>query len=439
MWKRVLSFYAAVSFCAVSIWGCGSPVEKDTEKKGEYGEKKPKVEERIKKVLGVIKPSIWGELSLPVKTYPLPKEAAKTEFTLVIYQGVMWLGGPFGLYQQRGKKWGQIEKRPVVGIAEWQSKTKGDSILLVAFQSGLEIWSEGLFTKSSFNRELNGEKIKVLKGSSPREFWLGTDRALWVVQPAQYWRFEVKSGVKGFWWGGEKGVFVLQRGDGTFEIWIKEKSGKFVWNRTEVKSEKTHKEQTIQLQALFPMSEGRFWGVSNGELFVRERGKDGLIRWWPYQLAEENKSGCKIERIAPAPESDTLWLWCGGEILRVDLDEVRVLKGANLKGTPNFFRYYGGRGLWVAEGEQLYQIGYIGRKVTYSDDIKPFMEKNCTRCHRKNGTADFLPLQSYHSVKKAIDKIIQRVEKGEMPPPPAKLVGGDVSLLKEWVAGGFKR
>jgi mono/diheme cytochrome c family protein len=84
--------------------------------------------------------------------------------------------------------------------------------------------------------------------------------------------------------------------------------------------------------------------------------------------------------------------------------------------------------------------------VTFSRDVVPLLQQHCQECHRPGGAAPFA-LSAYAHVYHRRDKILESVEKRQMPPWKARPGYGDlagerrlsdaeIATISRWVAGG---
>jgi hypothetical protein len=79
--------------------------------------------------------------------------------------------------------------------------------------------------------------------------------------------------------------------------------------------------------------------------------------------------------------------------------------------------------------------------VTYTADVKPIMEANCTPCHFPP-KGNKKPFDTYVRVKDDIDAIISRINRnptdpGFMPFKHAKLPDSVRKVFDDWKAGGL--
>jgi mono/diheme cytochrome c family protein len=72
--------------------------------------------------------------------------------------------------------------------------------------------------------------------------------------------------------------------------------------------------------------------------------------------------------------------------------------------------------------------------ITYTTDIAPILNTNCTKCHGKSGGVS---LKDYTSAKNKADRILFRTENGTMPAyPNPSLTTSEIQLIKDWIAAG---
>ena len=83
---------------------------------------------------------------------------------------------------------------------------------------------------------------------------------------------------------------------------------------------------------------------------------------------------------------------------------------------------------------------------TYSQDIAPILQENCTACHRSGGAAPF-SLTTFQQVNRKKNTILAVTQSGLMPPWPADrnyshfigeryLTNADKDKIKHWIRGG---
>jgi WD40 repeat protein len=94
----------------------------------------------------------------------------------------------------------------------------------------------------------------------------------------------------------------------------------------------------------------------------------------------------------------------------------------------------------------------INAAPTYNDDIVPILKDNCTGCHNPDKLKADLDLTTYAATMKGgssgaavkggapdtslLYRVTAHLEEPEMPPKKPKLADAQISLIKEWIAGG---
>lgn len=89
---------------------------------------------------------------------------------------------------------------------------------------------------------------------------------------------------------------------------------------------------------------------------------------------------------------------------------------------------------------------------TYNDDIVPILKDHCTGCHNPDKLKADLDLTTYAATMKGgssgaavkgggpdtslLFRVVAHLEEPEMPPKKPKLPDAQISLIKEWIAGG---
>jgi mono/diheme cytochrome c family protein len=88
---------------------------------------------------------------------------------------------------------------------------------------------------------------------------------------------------------------------------------------------------------------------------------------------------------------------------------------------------------------------------TYTDDVASILDRNCVRCHRQEGSAARIPLDSYEAVQLKLTKVHEKVESGAMPPWPAdstqslpmkndpRMTPEDIGKILAWIEAGAPR
>jgi hypothetical protein len=112
--------------------------------------------------------------------------------------------------------------------------------------------------------------------------------------------------------------------------------------------------------------------------------------------------------------------------------------------------------MWVSGGLMLAAGLSLACATTptgpiYTDDVAKILYKNCVRCHRQDGAAARIPLDSYEAVKLKVSKVQEKVESGAMPPWPAdsaqslpmkndpRMTPEDIGKILEWIKADAPR
>lgn len=87
--------------------------------------------------------------------------------------------------------------------------------------------------------------------------------------------------------------------------------------------------------------------------------------------------------------------------------------------------------------EEISDVKPIADKVTYSKDVKPIIDANCTNCHSPGVQA----LTNYSQVKANIDNVIDRISRangdpGKMPQGGA-LSPAQINIFIKWKTDGL--
>jgi len=87
--------------------------------------------------------------------------------------------------------------------------------------------------------------------------------------------------------------------------------------------------------------------------------------------------------------------------------------------------------------------------VSFSNDVMPILQANCTRCHGTSRQSGGLRLNTYANLMTGSEDgqvvapgdatnsiLVQLIEAGRMPRNSGKLADGDIQLIRDWVNGG---
>jgi len=97
----------------------------------------------------------------------------------------------------------------------------------------------------------------------------------------------------------------------------------------------------------------------------------------------------------------------------------------------------------------LITIGCSDQEVTFHQDIKPIIHKNCAVCHHEKGSAPF-NLITYEDVSKRAQMIAEVTSKKYMPPWPAdtdysnflnekKITKEEINIIQKWIKNNKKK
>lgn len=384
---------------------------------------------------GEMKPKVWGSLQLGSRSYPLP-EGMKDDptFVMTLMGKDIWIGGKAGLFRWSNGAFSKFNTEPVVGLAVWEVE-KGSTGLLIARPSGLFLLYKQTIAPSSLNYKLKEkEEVRVLASRNANDLWIGTNQGLRQYKGGKFLSFPNFKDVTSIYTYPNAKELVVKAGS---SIVVMREDGDS-WNTKALESEvKDHK-----MDQIMPWKDGQFWGISKDTLYFRKKTDDSAA-WWPFRL-RKGKDASKDwtpQAITFDPGAGAMWVWAKEGVLRLDEAEARELA---LKEKPNsmqFFRVGADTALWMSDGKSLIRVGQEGPPVTYANDVKPFMEQSCLKCHKQGGIAEFLKLDTYDLVRKSITRMIFRIESKEtpMPPPPDQLVGGDAETLRRWIQGGYRQ
>lgn len=180
-----------------------------------------------------------------------------------------------------------------------------------------------------------------------------------------------------------------------------------------------------QVTALGPGVDGAVYLASDRGLF--ERAADGAYTHYPLDgravlaLAYHAKDG------SHALTADGVWAARPGQALA---PVMRVEEPVSAFAADPLGR------LWLA-GDALVAHP-VGTPVGFADDVAPLLESYCASCHAAGETgAPLVAFDDYEVVGAMATTIVERIKKGQMPPPGSpQPTASDVEILESWIASG---
>ena len=76
---------------------------------------------------------------------------------------------------------------------------------------------------------------------------------------------------------------------------------------------------------------------------------------------------------------------------------------------------------------------------SFAECVIPIIQDNCVSCHSYGGSAGFLDLSSYESIRNSVidGNLIDRINSTENPMPPSgKMSELTISIIKKWEENG---
>lgn len=400
----------------------------------------------------VRQPSLWSRLSLlfclgcflsltqctssgrPIETielssaqFELPsKDFAKAGFFAASVDKIgSILGDDSGLFHLSNNQLSSIENESIVGVSPWRGL-----FIVVASPKQVMVF-DGALQKLNLEDQLNlkENEIKSISAQSRDKLWIATSAHLWRLNADKLEPYEsIKSITQIRTFVGANEV-VLQDDKGAFSLLKVTESGEV--------QQGSLPEGSPTFTTLVPGAADTLWGLSDKALYLRETNSEGQSRWTRYLLdGDTAETSSPIEAIALDATSGQIWAATATHIYNVTADKVFQTKRPEAIKEIKAIAATGGSALWISDGQALHQfVSQNTGNITYEGQVSVFMKENCWRCHEQVGPGR--PLNTYDLVKNNIDSIIKATENGSMPADKKPLVGGDVNVLKNWVANEF--
>lgn len=388
-----------------------------------------------------LEPTGRTPLKLSYEVFDLPASLG-ADISILVLDNEVWIGGQAGLFRLQNGTLKQEDTRPVTGLAAWKD-SNDKSQVVIAHKESLDVWFRGL-VPSSLNNKLGQVEIQTLHSRGNADMWIGTKTALWRVQGENLLRFDQIQDVRSIQSNLLVNALVLRTGDGKILVMRADQSGE--WSVRDLT-----KEGPLSFQWLMPLPNNEFWGAADGHLYLRKAEQDG-VAWWPFILqpnpVTDDKGSIppvdeawKVENMLTNPATGVTWMLTAKQLIQMNSKlEAKVLeRPKELVEAIKFALITSDESLWLSDGKKLLRFGQKQLPLTYTDDIAPFIQQSCLRCHKDGGIAGHFLLTNYDEVKKGLDAMIKRIEDGTMPPPPDKLLGGDADLLRRWEQEGLKQ
>ncbi|MEQ8281062.1 MAG: hypothetical protein RMA76_36805 [Deltaproteobacteria bacterium] len=364
----------------------------------------------------VVRPTTVVDASLARTSIALPAELDGASIRHVATLGTATLvGGPAGLFEIGVDGLAAIDPTPVSGL------TTLDGVgIVVATASGVSIWN-GSLEPSGLGDALATMSVDALARRGD-ELWLATNAELYrFVDDALVAFTALRGHAVGTYNGASR---ILVETDGGYVALAEAPDGS--WTT-----------QTIDgVDAVVPGANDRIFGLLDGALFERVSVSADEVAWRPVALtdATEDPGAQGVTFTALDPVTGGVWFATASGYARLTGATVERLD-VDVPGATSLLVSTDGT-LFVTTDSTLERFGHDGPPVTWANDVKPFAEANCARCHVTLGIAH--PLETYAAWVEEADLIIEEIAASRMPQDGAALVGGSAELIRRWKLGGFE-
>jgi ligand-binding sensor domain-containing protein len=371
--------------------------------------------------LTVVRPNQVQSLSLEHTMTPGDTAFSSTGQLAIGRVGPLALAGSQGgLFEITSVGLQQIDARPVTAIVSYQDG------LVVGNNEGLFVY-KGSLALSPITSVLSTPSITALTTRGD-QLWIGTALGLFVYDNQMLHSFDDTMSVLGLHSFKNSDDVVVQTDQG-FEVY---RLLGDTWSRLTLSDE-------VTITSLTPGTSKRIIGLSNGVLLQRIELENDQAVWRAVATSEipDSPGATGVEAVATDPTTGAVWIVESANFIRMDPGEGSISTFAR----PNAITQVQSTGvshdgsLWVYDGTQLHELGQDGELITY-ETVKAMSESSCTSCHKSLGTAP-MTLESYSDWVTNVDKVIERMGSGSMPPPGNSLVGGTTDTVRQWKALGM--
>ncbi len=324
--------------------------------------------------------------------------------------GLTLVGGDQGLFRLENDGTAtEIDPSPVLGLA---ALTGGGA--LVANANGLLFYDgEGLESSALAVSAVNA---LATRGDT---VWLATDAELLAIDETTLLRLAIPGVERIVASAGSPFVVlddarVLRDADGT-------------WEALDLGAE-----PAVQLT---PTADGLF-GVVDGALSQRITEGEGAA-WRPVALGNDDDGEGALQ-LGVDPTSGALWVLTADALIRVEGDRRTRLERPASPASPTLtIDRTGVVWLYGADAVTRLPVEALPDAPTWDAEIEAFSLANCQRCHGDLGTAP--PMHTFEHWVDRADRIIDRLEAGDMPADRQPLTNGDLDLIRAWRNGGLQR
>jgi hypothetical protein len=337
-------------------------------------------------------------------------ELSGATMAVAVRDGLAIIGGAAGLFRLNlDGTTTSIDETPVHGLAALAS---GDA--LVANADGLFLYGGDILEAPAF--EVSEVKALATRGDA---VWLATETEVLAFDQTTLQRLAIPGVERIVASGGSAFVVldetrVLRDADGS-------------WEALDLASEPA--------QQLTPTADGLF-GIIDGALSKRVSDGDDAA-WRPVALGTDD-GGEGALQLGVDPTSGALWVLTADALIRVEGDSrTRLLRPDSPDALAVAVDRAGAVWLYGADAVTRLPVEARPDAPTWDTDVEAFSVANCQRCHGDLGTAP--PMHTFEHWAARADRIIDRLEAGDMPADRQPLTDGDLDLIRAWRNGGLQR
>lgn len=299
----------------------------------------------------------------------------------------------------------ELDATPVVALAPLV-----DGGALVAHATGLQVYDGDTLEPSAL--ELPTATALTPRGDT---VWIATPDEVWALGDATLERFPIAD-VQSITASAGAPLVVLDR------VALDPTDG---WRQLDLDAEPA--------TALTPGTDG-LYGLVDGVFSQRVATADDAT-WRPVALGEDD-AGEGALALATDPTSAAVWVLTADTLVRVEGDR-RTRLDLDAPATTLTVDTVGTVWLFAAGTVTRLPTEALPDAPNWADDIALFAAANCVRCHGDLGTAP--PMHTYEHWVDRAERIVARLELGDMPADRQPLEAGDLDLVRAWRNGGFQR
>lgn len=369
-----------------------------------------------------VRPTKQRVLTLESTRYALPA-ALRDDDTLTVAHlaavGTL-VGGRAGVFELKepakgaakaGATFKRIDSAAAVGLDTAKER------IVIAQAKRLAVY-DGQLDRSGLDEKLQGELTGLVAGAKDKTLWIATRSALFAFAGGELISFSKL--------GGAHELQASARGDRL----VLRRAGGYQLLRQHGSRWQLQPRLRGGLRQLIPLGDDRLLAIEGKGLLVGS----GATRWSRYVPAASGPLEGTVEKLALEPKSGAGWIITSSALSRVVGDTVYRCARPSGLGRLRMARVDTTGALWLSDGRALVRIA-ASSPVTYGDDVRPLVERNCSRCHGQQGPGR--RLDSYQALRAEIDSAIEQVDSGKMPQDGALV--GDRTLLRRWKSGGLRR